>query len=55
MGMNPLILYRCNCGRLLRKRDIEKGVCGGHQVSLAGEGSLLEWLKIKWWALRGEL
>ena len=48
-------LYRCNCGRLLRKGDIFKGVCNGHQVHHATTGSFIEWVLVKWWKLTGRL
>lgn len=48
-------LYRCNCGRLLRKGDILQGVCLGHQVRPATDGSVLEWLQVSWWKLTGGL
>lgn len=52
---NLPLLYRCNCGKLLRKRDIEKGICNGHQVRPANHGNVFEWIKVKWWKFIGGL
>lgn len=52
------LLYRCGnrgCAKLLRQRDISKGVCLGHHVFLASDGTFLEWLKVKFWTLTGTL
>ena len=44
------LLYRCKtCGRLLRMKLIEEGVCAGHQVIFASGGTFTEWLRVKWW------
>lgn len=51
-----LALYRCRQdGRLLRRRDITKGECLGHQIALATQGSIIEWLVVLYWKLKGEL
>lgn len=54
MGTPPM-LYRCSCGNLLRKRDIAIGICAGHRVSPASNGSFFEWLKVRYWRIRGLL
>lgn len=47
-----LDLFRClNCDRLIRRREIEKGVCLGHSIKLANKGSLLEWIRVLYWKL----
>ena len=41
-------LYRCiTCGRLLSDKIIKLGVCGGHKMRYATEGSLVEWVLLK--------
>lgn len=50
-----LPLYRCSQDqRLLRKSDINRGVCLGHQIKLATTGSLLEWIRVQFWKLMGD-
>jgi hypothetical protein len=51
-----LPLYRCSQDqRLLRRTDIDRGVCLGHQIKLATSGSLLEWIRVLYWKLAGKL
>lgn len=51
-----LALYRCTQdGRLLRWSDVSRGVCAGHMIALATEGSVIEWLRVKFWKLTGKL
>lgn len=40
--------YRCEkCRKLLTDRMIRKGVCSGHKIGYAEEGTIWEWIKIK--------
>ena len=40
--------YRCmTCGLLLTDKIIEQGICAGHKMRLAADGSFFEWLLIK--------
>ena len=49
-----LNLYRCvQDGRLLRKSDVTRGECLGHQIKLATTGTFLEWVKVALWKLTG--
>lgn len=49
-------LYRCELdGKLLREKDIFTGKCLGHRVKLAGQGTFLEWLIVKYWKLTGRI
>ena len=51
-----LALYRCvQDGRLLRRSEVTRGVCLGHQIKLATTGSLLEWIRVQFWKLTGAL
>lgn len=50
------LAIRClTCGRLLNHKQLAKGVCLGHRLTAASEGSILEWLKIKWWGVTKQL
>jgi hypothetical protein len=49
-------LYRCLTDQsLLRESDISNGECNGHRVILASGGSFLEWLKVQWWKIKGDI
>lgn len=38
---------RCECGRLLTDNIIKLGICAGHKIRYASNGSFSEWLLIK--------
>ena len=51
-----LALYRCvQDGRLLRRSDVTRGECLGHQIKMATTGNFLEWLQVQYWKLTGAL
>ena len=49
-------LWRCEFeGTLLLDKHIKDGVCMGHRIRLAYHGGLMDWLKVRWWKLTGQL
>ena len=51
-----LALYRCTQdNRLLRRSDVSRGECLGHQLKFATTGSILEWMRVQFWKWTGAL
>lgn len=47
MGNSSYQLYRCKTdGKLVFSDEIENH--NGHRLELASEGTILEWLKVRW-------
>ena len=49
-------IFRCQAdGNLLLEKHIATGECFGHRLTLAYHGGLLDWLKVRYWKLTGQL